>query len=120
MSRNTAEYRALRKATGKLTRVGKNNITSLCVELFAKDLISADQQRRFRNTNVDALERAADLVQVLTDKVEENSANYYTIVGILGEDRTTFNDVLECLSLDTESEPGECTPTSMMAASTPG
>ena len=79
--------------------------------------IGGSEQRRFRNTNVDALERAADLVQVLTDKVEENSANYYTIVGILSEDRTTFNDVLECLLL--ESEPGECIPTSK-AASTPG
>ena len=105
MSRNSPEYRAIVKATGKLTKVFKNNITSICAELVANDLITPDQQRGLRNPNHDALERAADLVQLLTDKVEANPANYRTLVKILEEDRSTYNDVLESLALPSDPTP---------------
>ena len=69
----------------------------------------------------DAIERAADLVQLLTDKVEENTANYHTLIRILGEDRATYKDVLECLALPSDPTPGprpeaQC----VAAATTPG
>ena len=105
MSRNSAEYRAILKATGKLTKTFRNNITSICAELVAKDLITPDQQRSLRNPNHDPLERAADLVQLLTDKVEANSANYHTLVKILEEDTATYNDVLESLALPSNPTP---------------
>ena len=37
-----------------------------------------------------AVQPAADLVQLLTDKVEENPANCHTLVRILAEDRATY------------------------------
>ena len=99
MSRNSPEYRAIVKATGKLTKVFRNNLTSICAELFTNDLITPDQRRGLINPNHEALERAADLVQLLTDKVEEDSVKYHTLVKILEEDSATYKDVLECLSL---------------------
>ena len=100
MSKNTPEYDAILKATGKLTKVLKNNITSICAELVANKLITPDQQRKLRNANQDVLERAADLVELLTDKVEENPANYHTFVKILeDEDKATYKAVLESLVL---------------------
>ena len=102
-TRETPEYRALRKATGKLTRAVKNNITSICAELAANDLITPDQQKEFRNPHHDAVERAADLVQFLTDRVEQDPSNYHTLVAILDEDRGTYKDVLEYLVLSDDS-----------------
>ena len=51
MSRNSPEYRAILKATGKLTKVFENNLTSICAELVANDPITPDQQRSLRNPN---------------------------------------------------------------------
>ena len=97
MSKNTTEYRILVKATGKLTKAVQNNITSLCVELVANELITPDNQKALRNPNRDAVERAADLVELITDKVEQNSANYHAFVKILKEDAATYKHVLELL-----------------------
>ena len=105
MSRNSPEYCSIVKATGKLTRVLKSNITPICVDLVSNHLITPDQQRKLRNPHHDALDRAADLVELLTDKVEENPANYHTLIKILGEDRTMYGDVLECLALPSDSTP---------------
>ncbi len=51
------------------------------------------------------MERAADLVEHLTEKVEENRANYHTLVKILEEDRAAYGDVLECLALPSDRVP---------------
>ena len=99
MSRNSPEYCSIVKATGKLTRALKNNITPICADLVSNHLITPEQQKKLRNPNRDAIESAADLVQLLTDKVEENPANYHTLVRILEEDKTTYRDVLEHLAL---------------------
>ena len=106
MSRNSPEYCSIVKATGKLTRALKNNITPICADLVSNHLITPDQQKKLRNPTRDAIESAADLVQLLTDKVEENPANYHTLVRILEEDKTTYRDVLERLALPSDSTPG--------------
>ena len=103
MSRNTPEYRAIRKTTGKLVRAVKGNISSLSVDLLDNKLITEDEKSELRNPYRDALERASDLVQLLTDKVEVNPANYHTLVKILEQDRSTFKDVLESLVLSGDS-----------------
>ena len=123
MSRNTPEYRSILKATGKLTRALKNNITPICADLVANDLITTEQQKKLRNPMHDAIERAADLVQLLTDKVEENPANYHTLIMILGEDTATYGDVLEYLALPRPSDPptaGTQWPDDKGAATVPG
>ena len=113
MSRNSPEYFCIVKATGKLTRALKNNVTPICADLVSTHLITPNQQRKLRNSNHDALDRAADLVAYLTDKVEENPANYHTLVKILEEDITTYQDVLECLALPND-------PTTLIPRPKPG
>jgi hypothetical protein len=120
MSKNSPEYRSILKATGKLTRALKNNITPVCADLVAIDLITPEQQRKLRNPMHEAIERAADLVQLLTDKVEENTANYSKLITILKEDMATFGDVLECLVLPGDPTPGPKSGLGMAAATTPG
>ena len=68
----------------------------------------------------DAIERAADLVQLLTDKVEENPTNYHTLIRILGEDTATYGDVLEYLVLPRPSDPPTQQPDDKGAATVPG
>ena len=119
ISRNTPEYRSILKATGKLTRALKNNITPICADLVANDLITTEQQKKLRNaTHDEAIERAADLVQLLTDRVEENPANYHTLIRILRGDRATYKDVLECLALPSDPTPSPLSETGMAAATT--
>ncbi|MCG8625111.1 MAG: hypothetical protein MJE68_24325 [Proteobacteria bacterium] len=112
------------KGTGKLTRALKNNITPICADLVANDLITTEQQKNLRNPMHDAIERAADLVQLLTDKVEENPANYHTLIRILGDDTATYGDVLEYLALprpsDPPTTPGTQRPDDKGAATVPG
>ena len=121
MSRNSPEYRSILKATGKLTRALKNNITPICADLVANDLITTEQQKKLRNPMHEAIERAADLVQLLTDKVEENPANYHTLIRILGEDTATYGDVLEYLALPSDPPtPGTQQPDNKGAATVPG
>jgi hypothetical protein len=103
MSRSSPEYCSIVKATSKLTRALKNNITLLCADLVSNHLITPDQQRKLRNSSHhNDIERAADLVEHLTDKVEENPAYYHTLVKILEEDRTAYGDVLEYLALPSD------------------
>ena len=104
MSKDSLEYITLTKATATLTKIVKNNITLLCVELVSRGLITPDQQKKLRDPNHDVVERADDLVQLITDKVELNTKNYYDFIEILAEDRYTYGDVLYILEFPVEPE----------------
>ena len=97
MPRDSAEYQALMRATGKLRNAVKNNITPLCDELISKGLITPDNKKSLRNPNRDIGERASDLVELITDKVEQNPQNYYVLVKILKEDPSAYKDILKVL-----------------------
>ena len=97
MSRSTTEYFTLIKATGQLTRAVKNDLVHLSVELVANQLITVDKGEELRNRNVDVMERAAELVALVTNKVEQDKKNYYTFVRILIGYRITYGKVLEVL-----------------------
>ena len=97
MSKNTKEYKAIVKATAKLESAVKHNITPLCGELVSCGLITPDQKSRLRNRNHDESERAADLVEMITNKVEQDPKNYETFLTVLQGDRTTYQEVLGIL-----------------------
>ena len=103
MPKDTAEYQTLVTATGKLKKAVQNNITPLCDELVSKGLITPDNKKSLRNPNRDIGERASDLVELITDKVEQNPENYHVLVKILKEDPSTYKDILEVLVLDITS-----------------
>ena len=105
MSRNSREYRTLIKATGKLTKAVQDHITPICAELVANDLITPENQAALRNAQRPAIERAADLVTLITGKVEQNPENYHTFVKILKEDKATFKDVLVLLEFSDDTSP---------------
>lgn len=103
MSKNSREYRALISANDKLVKVAKNNITSLSVQLTADGLINQEQQRRVRDIREargDALNSAAELITLVTDKVEEDVSNYSVFLKILQKERSTYKMVLEDLEFE--------------------
>ena len=97
MYRNTKEYQAIVRATAKLETSVKHNITPLCGELVSCGLITPDQKSRLRNPNHDVSERAADLVEIITNKVEQDPKNYDTFLTVLQGDQTTYQEVLGIL-----------------------
>ena len=97
MSRNNTEYCTLIEATGQLTRAVKNDLVQLSVELVANQLITVDKGEELRNRNVDVMERAAELVALVTNKVEQDKKNYYTFVRILMDHKLTYEEVLKVL-----------------------
>ena len=97
MARRTAEYFAMIKATVQLTHAVKSELTPLSQELVARQLISVDQGVELRNGNVDVVERAANLVALVTNKVDQDRENYYRFVEILIDSRSVFKEVLESL-----------------------
>ena len=105
-NRNSKEYRSLIKATGKLAKGLQEHITPICAELVANDLITLENQAALRNTQHPKIERAADLVTLITGKVEQNTENYHIFIRILKEDSATFRDLLSSLELGNDHE--EC------------
>ena len=97
MARNTPEYLSVIKATSKLTCAVKNDLVWFSGELVSKQLITADQGEELRNGKIDAVERAASLVKLITDKVEQDTRNFQTFIRILMDNRGVYEDVLECL-----------------------
>ena len=97
MDKRTEEYDAIIKTTAKLTRAVKNELTPLSQELVARELISVDQGVELRNGNVGAVDRAANLVALVTNKVEQNRKNFYRFVEALIDNRSVYKDILESL-----------------------
>ena len=97
MSRNTKGYQAIVRATAKLETSVKHNITLLCGELVSCGLITPDQAGGLRNPYRDEPDRAADLVKIITNKVEQDPKNYDTFLTVLQGDRSTYQEVLGIL-----------------------
>ena len=85
------------KATVLLTNAVKNELTPLSQELVAEELISVDQGVELRNGNVGAVDRAANLVALVTNKVEQDRKNFYRFVEILTNNRSVYREILEDL-----------------------
>ena len=64
-------------------------------------LINKANERRMGNTAVDAEIRAAELVSMVTTKVDLNSKNFDTFMKVLEKDDATYGDiVIEMKKLD--------------------
>lgn len=111
MSKSTKEYDAIVRATARLELAVRHNITQLCAELVSCGLITPDQSSRLRNVNHDVAERAADLVGIITNKVEQDPNNYYIFVNVLQENEATYSEVLHILELPSLPVPAAEAPT---------
>ena len=97
MAKSTVEHRAMINATVELTNAVKNELTSLSLKLVAKELISVDQGAELRNGNIGVLDRAAHLVTLVTNKVEQDKKNFYHFIEVLIGNRSAYRKILESL-----------------------
>ena len=97
MAKGTVEYRAMIKATVELTNAVKNELTPLSLKLVAKELISVDQGKELRNGHIGVADRAANLVTLVTNKVEQDKKNFYRFVEVLIGNRSAYREILESL-----------------------
>ena len=84
------------KCTPSLTNVLANgtNIIRLARELEKVGLISMDNKDSLTNTAIDADIRAAELVSMVITKVDHNSENFTTFLGVLKKDQATYEHIL--------------------------
>ena len=101
--KDTVQYRKMLECTPSLIDVladGANTVR-LAGELVKAGLINRANERRMRNTAVDAEVRAAELISMVTTKVDLNSKNFDTFVEVLEKDGATYGDiVIEMKKLD--------------------
>ena len=64
---------------------------------MARELISVDQGVELRNGNVGAVDRAANLVALVTNKVGQDRKNFYCFVEVLTDNRSVYKEILEDL-----------------------
>ena len=64
---------------------------------MARELISVDQGVELRNGNVGAVDRAANLVALVTNKVGQDRKNFYCFVEVLTNSRSVYKEILEDL-----------------------
>lgn len=91
---DTAEYKTIIKCTVKLITAVKNNITALSCHLLSNELISSDNDTDLRNTQLSELDRAARLVDLVRCKVQLNPANFHKFIGILEEEKQSFENII--------------------------
>ena len=91
------EYECFLDCVPKLRLSVTANLLALSGELLAARLISPANETSLRNRNVNEEERAADLVNFVLHKIQEDSANYHVFVNILKKDPTQYNTVIEVL-----------------------
>ena len=88
---DSSEFKALIDCVPSLRIAVQANLISLSGELLAARIISVDKERALRNRNVDENERAADLVDSVVLKVQENpSENFGVFMKILHKDKKQF------------------------------
>ena len=83
------------KMTPKLTDIAAENIITLGRRLHKAGLIDVYTERSMRNLMVSSQRRAAELVSLVTNKVEQDSQNFQKFLQVLEEDLDTDNDVAQ-------------------------
>ena len=69
-------------------------LTGLTSKLTSSYLITLEEGMAIRNKHIDVEERAANLTDLITIKIEENEVHYHTFVRILRDSGATYKDVI--------------------------
>lgn len=96
---DTAEYRTLKKHIPRIIIAIQTDLTTLSVQLLAKNLISEENASRLRNERLNQNDRAADLVSFVLNRVKLNSENYKAFISILKESGRHFDEIIKLLEL---------------------
>ena len=92
------EYKTLIQCTPKLRLAVRGDLINLSGQLLAAGLISPDAFSELRNPMILQNERAAKLVQLITEKVQHNQSNYHTFIDTLSRGSQIYSDVLRILN----------------------
>ena len=93
----SVEYKTLVHLTRDLQYAVKGDLLDLGAELVAKGLITIDDYEEIRNPRNPRKERAADLVQLVQNKVQQNAQYYHVFKTVLEKDCLQYSDILEKL-----------------------
>ena len=94
---NSAEYRTLIHHTANLHSAVKSQLVSLGARLVSLDLIAPEKYDEFRLLCNPEVNRAADLVRLIQDKVKQNPRCYHTFIAALQEDQAQYGDIIRKL-----------------------
>ena len=97
------EYRTIVECTSSLTLAIKNHLTDLSAQLLERHLITAGQESEMRNKLHSPESRAATLVELIRDRVEQNPKYYQIFIEALEADQLANGDILELLKGKYES-----------------
>ena len=89
-----AEYNALCDCVPALRISAQANFIPLSGELLAARIISVEKERALRDRDVNIDERAADLVDLVLLKVQEDLKNFREFMNILYNDRDQYKTVI--------------------------
>ena len=94
----TPEYNTLISLTGELRCAVQSNLVPLSDSLKAEYLISPENASQLRNPMHPEAERAAKLVDIIQNKVQQNAQHYHTFVRVLdSQGREYYRDILSRL-----------------------
>jgi uncharacterized LabA/DUF88 family protein len=91
---NSPEYNSMVDCIPGLRLAVQPNIISLSGELLRARLINKDKETWLRNTSISEVDRAAELVSLVTNKVREDPENYHELVAILKKDERQYETAL--------------------------
>ena len=95
---NTAEYRTLQSLTNELSLAVKQDLTGVCGALFSVGLITRGICDELGNALLPKRERAAQLIGIIQDKVQEGPHNYQMFISVLEKQGLTqYGDILHKL-----------------------
>ena len=103
METNSVEYKTLVHLTSALQLAVKTQLTPLGGELVSSRLITPGRYHVLRNSMHPEEDRAADLVQLIQDKVQQNPQWYQVFVSVLEKDWSQYGDILQTLHQTMES-----------------
>jgi hypothetical protein len=100
---DTPEYNALCDCVPALRISAQANLLSLSGELLAARIISVDKERDLRNRHVDVGDRAAEFVDLVLLKVQEDHKNFNEFMKILYKEKDQYKTVIAKLEDEYQS-----------------
>lgn len=122
--RDSAEYRALIRLTPDLQLAVKAQLISLGAQLVAVDLITRGNYSYLINPMLEEEYRAAKLVELIQQKVQQDSRWYQTFIDVLEKDHSQYSGIVgsiqrtvNLLHQQKQSNIVDATPSSIASAS---
>ena len=95
--RDSAEYKTLIHHTFDLQLAVETQLTPLGAELVAAELITRNDYASLRNTHHRNDDRAAYLIDLIQQKVQQDSRWYQTFVNVLEKDQSQYGGIVRSL-----------------------